>query len=175
MPFEPSFAIFLRKFAKFRNIVTLSAHDSLILREIQRDADQSLSALSDKLGMAQSTLWRRMNDLAASGAIRRRVALLDPAQVGANLCVLAQITLEDHSEETVEGFTKMVEHHPEILECHKISGVSDYILKVRVADVDAYEDFQTRHLLRSAWVRSVQSSFVLKEVKSTTELPIATA
>ncbi|NNE80924.1 MAG: Lrp/AsnC family transcriptional regulator [Silicimonas sp.] len=150
----------------------LSDQDRAILREIQQGADSSLAALAEHLGMAQSTLWRRMNDLTASGVIRRRVALLDPVMVGASLCVLAQITLEDHSEEVVEGFTRMIERHPEILECHKISGAADYVLKVRVADMEAYEAFQTRHLLRSPWVRSVQSSFVLKEVKATTELPI---
>ena len=150
----------------------ISDQDRSILGEIQRDSDQSLAALSERLGIAQSTLWRRMNDLAASGVISRRVAILDPAKVGAGLCVLAQITLEDHAEDTVDGFSRMVELRPEILECHKISGGADYILKVRVADVAAYEDFQTLHLLRSPWVRSVQSSFVLKEVKATTELPL---
>ena len=150
----------------------LTDQDIRILRDIQSDADQSLSALAERLGMAQSTLWRRMNDLDAAGVIVRRVAILDPAKVGAKLCVLAQITLEDHSEEMLEGFTRMVATHPEILECHKVSGVADYILKVRVADVEAYEEFQTRYLLRSPWVRAVQSSFVLKEVKATTELPL---
>ena len=152
--------------------MNLSDQDKTILREIQQAADVSLATLSERLGMAQSTVWRRMNDLATAGVIRRRVALLDPAKVGANLCVLAQITLEDHSEEIVQGFAGMVERLPEILECHKISGDADYILKVRVADVADYEDFQTRHLLRSPWVRSVRSSFVLKEVKATTELPL---
>jgi len=150
----------------------ISDQDRAILGEIQRDSDQSLAALSERLGIAQSTLWRRMNDLAASNVILRRVAVLDPAKVGAGLCVLAQITLEDHTEDTVEGFSRMVELRPEILECHKISGGADYNLKVRVADVAAYEEFQTRHLLRSPWVRSVQSSFVLNEVKATTELPL---
>ena len=122
--------------------------------------------------MAQSTLWRRMNEMTNAGVILAKVALLDPAKVDAGLCVLAQITLEDHSEDTVDGFSRMVGLRPEILECHKISGVADYMLKVRVSDVAAYEDFQTRHLLRSPWVRSVQSSFVLKDVKATTELPL---
>lgn len=150
----------------------ITDQDKLILGEVQRDCDQSLAVLSERLSIAQSTLWRRMNDLAASGAILRRVAILDPAKVGAGLCVLAQITLEDHAEDTVEGFSRMVELRPEILECHKISGGADYNLKVRVANVAAYEEFQTRHLLRSPWVRSVQSSFVLNEVKATTELPL---
>lgn len=150
----------------------ISHQDRAILREIQKDADLSLAVLSERLGMAQSTLWRRMNDLQSSGVIRRRVALLDPSRVGAKLCVLALVTLEDHSEESVAGFSRMIDTHPEILECYKVSGVADYILKVRVADVEAYEEFQTHHLLRSHFVRSVQSSFVLKEVKATTELPL---
>lgn len=122
--------------------------------------------------MAQSTIWRRINDLEAAGVITRRIALVDPALVGAKLCVLALVILEDHSEEALEGFTRMVATRPEILECHKISGSADYMLKIRAADVEAYEDFQTRFLLRNAWVRSVQSSFVLKEVKATTEVPV---
>ena len=150
----------------------LSGSDRSILREIQRDASLSLAELSDRLAMAQSTLWRRMNDLEKAGVIRGRVALVDPAMVGVKLCVLAQVTLEDHSEEAVQDFARLVEAHPEILECMKVSGVADYVLKIRAADVEAYEEFQSRFLLRSKWVRSVQSSFVLKEVKATTALPI---
>lgn len=146
--------------------------DRRLLKEVQRDASLSLAALSERLGMAQSTLWRRVNDLEAIGAITRRVAILDPAKVGVKLCILAQVTLEDHSEEAVAAFTRLVELHAEIQECHKVSGMADYILKIRAADVEAYEAFQTRHLLRSPYVRSVQSSFVLKEVKATTELPL---
>ena len=150
----------------------LSESDRRILRELQQNAGQSLAALSERLGMAQSTIWRRVNDLEAAGAVTHRVALLDPAKVGVKLCILAQVTLEDHSEEAVEAFTRLVELHPEIQECHKVSGMADYVLKIRAADVEAYEAFQTRHLLRSPYVRSVQSSFVLKEIKATTELPL---
>lgn len=150
----------------------LSDADIRILGLLQRDASLSLAALSERLGIAQSTIWRRVNEMEQAGVIRRRVAVLDPRKVGAGLCILAHVTLEDHSENAVEAFAKLVEAHKEIQECHKISGVADYLLKVRAASVDAYETFQTRHLLRNAYVRSVQSSFVLKEVKSTTELPL---
>jgi len=150
----------------------ISDQDRRLLGEIQTDATLSLAALSERLSMAQSTLWRKLNDLNAAGVIKRRVAILDPDKLGLKLCVLAMVTLEDHSEEAVAGFTGLVSTHPEILECHKVSGASDYFLKIRAADVEAYEAFQTRYLLRSAWVRSVQSSFVLKEVKATTEQPL---
>ena len=150
----------------------LNDQDRRILRALQRDASQSLAKLAEATNTAQSTLWRRLNDLDASGILKARVALVDPAKVGAKLCVLAMVTLEDHSEEAVEAFTRLVETHPEIQECHKVSGLADYMLKIRAADVEAYEAFQTRFLLRNPWVRSVQSSFVLKEVKATTEVPV---
>ncbi len=150
----------------------LSDGDRRILRELQRDASLSLAALSERVGMAQSTVWRRINDLEAGGVIRGRIALVDPAKVGAKLCVLALVILEDHSEDAVAEFSRMVAAHPEILECHKISGSADYMLKIRAADVEEYEAFQTRYLLRNPWVRSVQSSFVLKEVKATTEITV---
>lgn len=150
----------------------ISDHDRRLLAALQRDASLSLSALSEKIGMAQSTLWRRINELEKTGVIRGRVSLVDPARVGAKLCVFAQVSLEDHSEESIEGFTRLVSLEPRIMECHKVSGMADYVLKIRAEDVEAYEEFQTRVLLRSHYVRSVQSSFVLKEVKATTEVPV---
>ncbi len=122
--------------------------------------------------MAQSTVWRKLQDLDATGVIRARVALLDPKSLGCGLTVLAAITLEDHAEDKVEGFTRLVRDLPEVTECHKVSGEADYMLKVRVADVEDYERFMTTRLLRSPFVRGVHSSFVLKEIKATTELPI---
>ena len=122
--------------------------------------------------MSQSTAWRKVQELEQSGVIRGRVALLDPAKVGCKLCVLASVTLTDHSEATLEGFARLIKGHPEIVECLATSGQADYRMKIRVADVEAYEQFMTHILLRAAFVREVQSSFVLKELKSTTELPL---
>ena len=123
-------------------------------------------------GMAQSTLWRKLQEFEAAGLIRQRVALLDPAKAGCKLCVLATISLHDHTAEAVAAFAALVRSHPEILECHAVSGSADYFLKVRVRDVEAYEHFMTHNLLRSPYVRAVQSSFSLREIKSSTELPL---
>lgn len=150
----------------------MSTSDKVLLREIQRNAALSLSQLSEKCGMAQSTVWRRMQDFESNGLIMARVALLDPARIGCKLCVLASISLRDHAEKTVSGFAQLIEGHPEIVECYATSGTADYQLKIRVDDVEAYERFMTHTLLRNVFVREVHSSFVLKELKSTTELPI---
>ena len=149
-----------------------SDQERVLLREIQADASLSLADLSARTGIPQSTLWRKMQELEAAGVIRARVAILDPGKVGAKLCVLAQISLMDHSEACVSGFTALVRRLPEVLECHSVSGTADYMLKVRVRDVEAYEAFMSHHLLRSGLVRGVQSSFVLKEIKATTALAV---
>jgi len=131
-----------------------------------------MGALSEKVSVAQSTLWRKLQDFEASGLIRGRVALLDPSRAGCKLCVLASISLHDHTEEAVTAFTNLVARHKEIQECHAVSGSADYIIKVRVADVEAYEAFMTHTLLRNQFVRSVVSSFSLREIKNSTELPV---
>jgi len=150
----------------------LTDPERAILREIQRDTSISLGDIAQRVGMAQSTVWRKLQDLEAAGVIRGRVALLNPAKTGSKLCVFASVSLSDHSAEALDDFARVVGSHPEIMECHALSGTADYILKVRVADVEAYEQFMTHNLLRNAHVRSVVSSFALKELKYTTELPL---
>ncbi|MEM1064479.1 MAG: Lrp/AsnC family transcriptional regulator [Pseudomonadota bacterium] len=149
-----------------------SGPEKSLLRELQRDCSISLATLAERCGMSQSTVWRKIQEFEATGLLRARVALLDPAKLGPKLAVLASVSLEDHSEAAIDTFTRLVSEHPEIMECHAVSGSADYILKVRVADVEAYERFMTVTLLRNPVVRAVQSSFVLREIKSTTELPI---
>ena len=162
----------VEKFSDITQFMKLSSTDAAILREIQRDDSLSLADLGERVGLAQSTVWRRVQDFEKAGVIQGRVALLDPRLVGAKLCVFASVSLDDHSEDAVAGFARIVATRSEILECHALSGSADYILKIRVADVEEYETFMTHTLLRSPVVRSVVSSFSLKEIKHTTALPL---
>ncbi|TDX88264.1 AsnC family transcriptional regulator [Neorhizobium sp. R1-B] len=143
-----------------------------LLQLVQAGDGFSLAELAEKAGMSQSTAWRKIQELEADGVIRKRVALLDPAKLDLKLCIIAHVTLEDHHEEAIEAFANVVRDRPEIMECYALSGTFDYMLKIRAADVEAYEAFMTRHLMRNPHVRNVVSSFVLRELKSTTELPI---
>ena len=143
-----------------------------LLRLVQAGDGSSLADLAEKAGMSQSTAWRKVQELEAEGVIRKRVALLDPAKLDLKLCIVAHVTLEDHHEEAIEAFAAVVRDRPEIMECYALSGTFDYMLKIRARDVEAYEAFMTRHLMRNPHVRNVVSSFVLRELKSTTELPI---
>jgi len=100
------------------------------------------------------------------------VTLLDPGKLDLKLCVIAHVTLEDHHEEAVASFASVVLERPEIMECYALSGAFDYMLKIRASDVESYEAFMTRYLMRNPHVRTVVSSFVLRELKFSTELPI---
>ncbi|MEQ8293925.1 MAG: Lrp/AsnC family transcriptional regulator [Roseovarius sp.] len=149
-----------------------SDQETALLREIQQDSAASLATLADRVGMAQSTLWRKLQEFDAAGIVTARVAILDPAKVGAKLCVFATVSLQDHSEASLAAFSRLIDRHLEILECHAITGSADYMLKIHTADVESYEHFMTNALLRSDVVRAVHSSFSLKALKRTTSLPV---
>lgn len=143
-----------------------------LLQLLQADSSLSLAELADKAGMSQSSAWRKIQEMEATGVIRKRVTLLDPRKLDLKLCVVAHVTLEDHHEEAVASFASVVQERPEIMECYALSGTFDYMIKVRAKDVESYEAFMTRYIMRNPHVRTVVSSFVLRELKFSTELPI---
>lgn len=149
-----------------------SDQERRILRALQRDASASMAELAEAVGIGASTVWRRVQELQKSGVIRGRVAVLDPRKAGLDLCVFAQVALVDHSEAAIDELTAIVRRHPEIMEAHSLSGADDYILKIRCKDVASYEAFLTENLLRSKVVRSITSTFSLRQLKETTELPL---
>lgn len=143
-----------------------------LLQIVQADSSLSLAELAEKAGMSQSSAWRKIQDLEADGIIRKRVTLLDARKLDLKLCVIAHVTLEDHHEEAVASFARVVQERPEIMECYALSGTFDYMLKIRARDVEGYDAFMTRYLMRNPHVRTVVSSFVLRELKFSTELPL---
>ncbi|WP_342076908.1 Lrp/AsnC family transcriptional regulator [Yoonia sp. SS1-5] len=149
-----------------------SDQERALLQVLQADAALSLADVAAQSGMATSTVWRKVQEFEKLGLIRGRVALLDPAKADARLCVFATVRLADHAEASINGFATVIRAYPQIMEAHAISGTADYILKIRCKDVEAYEGFMTHTLLRSPLVKSVVSSFSLKELKYTTALPL---
>ncbi|MCK0095261.1 Lrp/AsnC family transcriptional regulator [Yoonia sp. F2084L] len=149
-----------------------SDQERRLLVAMQANAAASLAELADKAGIATSTVWRKVQEFEKLGLIKGRVALLDPAKADVRLCVFATVRLSDHGEASIAGFATVIDAHPQIMEAHAVSGTADYILKIRCRDVEAYEAFMTHTLLRSKFVKSVVSSFSLKELKYTTALPL---
>jgi len=128
--------------------------------------------LSDKVGLSPSPCSRRVHLLESEGFIRRYVALLDPATIDLPVHVFVNITLEKQVEASLELFERTVLERPEVLECYLMTGSFDYLLRVVVSDLAAYERFVLDHLTRIPGVASIKSSFALKQVQYRTALPL---
>jgi DNA-binding Lrp family transcriptional regulator len=144
----------------------------LILEALQADDRLSTQALAEKVGLSATPVWRRIKELEDSGVIRRHVALVDREKLGLNICVLANVSLVRHSEGAVEQFEQLVQTSPQIIECHAITGEADYVIKVVVPDMKAYDQFLQSRVFKVPGVASVRSNVVLREVKYETALPI---
>ena len=143
-----------------------------ILHELQRDGRQGTQALADKVGLSATPVWRRIKELEESGVIRRHVALVDREKLGLDICVLANVSLVRHSEGAVEQFERLAQDSREIIECHGITGEADYVIKVVVPDMKAYDAFLQGSIFKIPGVASVRSNVVLREVKYETALPV---
>ncbi len=143
-----------------------------LLRAIQEDAGLSLEQLAEKTGVSHTTLWRRLKDLETEKIIKERAAILDPQAVGFTVCAFVYVNISSHSDKNRAAIEKLVETTPEILECFSITGPQDYLLKVRVKDIAAYESLLMDKILAHPSVASASSNITLREHKSTTALPL---
>ena len=144
--------------------------DRNILELLQKNSGLTHQQIADKIGSSPTSVWRRIQNLEARGVISARVALLDRKTIGLNVCVICNVKLSHHSDETRLTFESFVASLPEVTECYAVSGSHDYTLKVVVKDVEAYERLLTRQLLNHPLVDSAASSFTLREVKYSTRL-----
>jgi DNA-binding Lrp family transcriptional regulator len=152
---------------------SLDAIDYRILAALQEDGRMSNLDLADKVGLSPSPCSRRVHLLESEGFIRQYVALLDPATIDLPVHVFVNITLEKQVEASLETFERTVLQRPEVLECYLMTGSFDYLLRVVVSDLAAYERFVLDHLTRIPGVASIKSSFALKQVQYRTALPLA--
>ena len=150
-----------------------SRADRRLLKALQRDVTQSQADLAEEAGMSRTSCWRRVRDFEESGLIRSKVALLEPKLAGFNIQVLLLVAMTEHSDENRREFETHVQTLPEVTECFSVSGERDYVLHVVVPDMDSYNDFLNAEVLRHSAVRSASSTFVLRRIKYSTELPIA--
>ncbi|MBM3488634.1 MAG: Lrp/AsnC family transcriptional regulator [Alphaproteobacteria bacterium] len=152
--------------------VPLDAIDRRILAALQENARISNADLARAVGLSASPCLRRVRELEEAGVIRGHVALLEPAAVGLPISVFVQVTLERQIESALDVFESTIAARPEVMECYLMTGDADYLLRVVVADVAAYERFLKDHLTRVPGVASIKSSFALNQVKYRTALPL---
>jgi len=145
--------------------------DRKILDLLQQDGTLSVADIGQRVGLSQTPCWKRIQRLEAQGVIQRRVALLDPEKLGLGLTVFVCIETGDHSQEALDRFAEAISTMGEVVEFHRMAGDVDYLLRVVVPDVKAYDLFYKR-LIGIVPLKNVSSRFSVERVKSTTALPI---
>lgn len=149
----------------------MDAFDHRILQALQEDASQSVAMIAEQVGLSPTPCWRRIQKMEASGVIRGRVALLDAARLKLGLTVFVHLRIARHGLDWLDEFTRTVMAMPEVLEVDRLAGNWDYLLRVLVTDMPAYDQFYKR-LIEIEGLNDVSSSFSMQQIKYTTALPL---
>jgi Lrp/AsnC family transcriptional regulator len=151
--------------------VRLDATDRKILREMQRDAGQSLDEIARKVGSSKTPVWNRIRKMREAGVMGPQTVILDAEKLGFDACFFVLIRTSEHEADWQARFLHALQNRPEVMEAHRLAGDIDYILKVRVANARAYDAFY-QALISEVKVHNVTALLSMEEIKSTTELPL---
>lgn len=147
--------------------------DRKIVAELMRDATRPIAQIADKAGLSQTPCWKRIQKLEASGVLTGRVALADPTKLGFGLTVFVGIEAPDHSSDWREAFAKATSAIPEIMEVYRMAGEIDYLMRVAVPDMLAF-DLLYKRLTDAVPIKNVTSHFAMERMKFTTAYPVDT-
>jgi Lrp/AsnC family transcriptional regulator len=146
--------------------------DKKILSILQEDATIPVAEVAKRVGLSTTPCWRRIQKLEEDGVILGRVALLDPRSVNTKVTVFVSIVTNQHSEEWLRRFAELIREFPEVVEFYRMSGQVDYLLRVVVPDIEAYDAFYKR-LIAKIEISDVSSAFAMEQIKYTTALPLS--
>lgn len=155
-----------------QSIPNLDVIDFRILEELQRDGALSNVELARRVHLSPSPCLARVKTLESSGVISRYVALVNAARLGLGLSVFISISLKTQSKEALAEFERRIQEHDEVMECYLMTGDSDYLIRVAVADIGALEKFILEQLTPIPGIEKIRSSFALKQVRYKTALPL---
>lgn len=156
---------------KFIKMKQLDINDIKILRQLQKNASLSIEEISDRIALSRNACWRRIRRLEDDGIINKRVAIVNADALDLGQMVIVLISTNSHDPKWLSLFRSAIAEMPEIMGAHRMSGDLDYILRVRVRDVRAYDKFYQR-LISKVPISNVSSSFVMEDLKDSTELPL---
>ncbi|MEN9850558.1 MAG: hypothetical protein RL128_721 [Pseudomonadota bacterium] len=145
--------------------------DRKILAELQADASQSLDEIARKVGSSKTPVWNRIKRMKETGVITRQTAILDPEALGLEACFFVLVRTSEHEADWQRRFLDVLRRRPEVLEAHRLAGDIDYILKVRVKNARAYDQFY-QALISEVKIHNVTALLSMEEIKSTTVLPL---
>ncbi len=152
---------------------TLDKIDLQILSILQKDSNRTTKSIAEELGMTTSPIFERIKKLEKEGFIKKYVAVLDNKKIGLKLKVFIGITLQGHTRSFLEKFVKEINNFPEVVECHRVSGNYDYLLKLVVEDIEAYETFIISKLTLLPYLGNVQSLITLSTGKETNQINLS--
>ncbi len=144
--------------------------DVSILDMLQNNAKFTIKEMANSLGLSTTPIFERIKRLEAQGVISRYVALVDPRKVDKKLRVFIEISVADHSKTAINKFVDQITEHPEVIECHHVTGDSDFLIVLLTRDIESYNDFITQKLFKVSNVGKVRSSFSLSVRKQTTAI-----
>jgi Lrp/AsnC family transcriptional regulator len=147
--------------------------DRKIVAALMRDATLPIAQIADKAGLSQTPAWKRIQKLEAAGVLTGRVALADPAKLGFGLTVFVGIEAPDHSSDWREDFGKAVSAIPEVMEVYRMAGAMDYLLRIAMADMAAFDALYKR-LTDAVPIKNVTSHFAMERMKFSTAYPVNT-
>lgn len=147
-------------------MIELDDIDKRIVAALQGDGRLAMVDLADRVGLSPTPCQRRVKRLEDEGVIERYAALVSPAAQGLSLQALVQVTLDDHSEKSVEAFEAAIRARTEVIACYAVTGDMDFLLHVLTPDLAGFSEFALKALLRMPGVRGTRSSFIMQAVKS---------
>lgn len=150
---------------------TIDSYDRKIIRQLQDDCAVSVEQLAETIGLSKNATWRRLRQLEQSGVIRKRVAIIEPAALGLETTAIVMVRTSDHSAEWLEKFRQAVLSIPNIQSVYRMTGDLDYMIKVRIAGINEYDQFYQR-LVSLVALSDVSASFVMEEIRETTAIPV---
>ena len=145
--------------------------DIKILNLLQNNSEITIQNIAKHVHLSTTPCWKRVSKLKKLGYIKKTIALLNAEKIGLQVIVFIFITVDNHDEQKLLLFAKTVQEIPEIIECHRMSGAIDYLLKVIVSDIGSYDIFYKK-LIKKVHFLKVTSNFVIEKIKQTTEIPI---
>lgn len=145
--------------------MNIDKFDLAILQVLQQDARASLQAISEQVGLSSTPCWTRIKRMESEGVIRGYTVRVDAPSIGLSETVIVQVTLENHTDETLNAFGKMLQQIPEVVEAYLVSGDYDYYIRIAVKDTRDYERLLRERLYRIPGIRHSKSSFVLRTLK----------
>lgn len=151
--------------------MNLDKFDRQILETLQNAGDTPAAQIAEEIGLSTNACWRRIKRMEEEGIIRKRVALLDEHQLGLKVTVFVSIKTNEHSDRWLEKFAAGIRDIPEVVEFYRMSGETDYLMKIVVSDIDDY-DRVYKKLISVAPLYDVSSSFAMERIKCSTALPL---